>query len=506
MPHMEILSQPSLSRLVTSDSCLSYDSQLEFNDDEELHIAPPAGKVWERAELQTHLQAQMNELVELLGASSEDVLLLLRHCRWDADQLTETFYDNPEGLRKQAGVTEGDVHVKGALCGICFCDPPIPVLPCGHGYCKDCWIQYVSLAVSEGKGCLDLRCPEPKCSERLRHRSIKTFCAKPEQERYARFWLDAIVEEGKSFKWCPGVGCGRACIKPENTADAILCSCGNEWCFECSNDVHHPVSCDIVKKWNQKAVNEGNNAAWIMANTKHCPKCTNPIEKNGGCMHMTCRKPGGCGHEFCWICLQPWQGHTNCNQFKKPENEAVKAARSEIMRYSHYSERFVAHEKAQNATFNVLSEKVNTIAACFAADKNFTLKDFEFLVEAVQQIGKCRRFLKWTYAFAYFQDMTASKQQLFEFHQAQMEGTTERLSDIVENTPWDAFADPDQVSNRPFYDLRQQTISLTDVVREFFDSLRVWISEEVADDEVSASTAAPKKSAIPPKRKTKTRL
>ncbi|PVF96661.1 hypothetical protein CPB86DRAFT_786740 [Serendipita vermifera] len=21
---------------------------------------------------------------------------------------------------------------------------------------------------------------------------------------------------------------------------------------------------------------------------------------------MTCRKPAGCGHEFCWLCLAPW--------------------------------------------------------------------------------------------------------------------------------------------------------------------------------------------------------
>jgi ariadne-1 len=487
---MEMLRQPDLSRFVTSDSCFSHDSQNSFNDDEAgWSEEPHAGKVWDRTELQMHLQGQMDELVELLGASSDDVLLLLRHCRWDVEQLTETFYDSPEVLRRRAGVTEGNVHARGELCGICFCDPPVPVLPCGHGYCKDCWTQYVSLAVAEGKGCLDLRCPEPKCSERLRRSDVTNFCRKPDKERYARFLLDAVVEEGKSFKWCPGAGCGRACVKPDNMADPVVCSCGNEWCFDCSNDVHQPVSCDIVKKWNLKAVNEGNDASWILANTKPCPKCQNPIEKNGGCMHMTCRKPGGCGHEFCWICMKDWKGHTNCNQYK-PEDAAVKAARSEVLRYAHYYERFIAHENAQKATFSRLADKINTVAACFAADRNFSTKDVEFLIQAVQQVGKCRRFLKWTYAFAYFKQMNPSKQQLFEFHQAQMEGTLERLSDIVENTLWDQFLDPDQLSHRPFYDIRQQTISLTDVVRDFFESLRVWISEEASNDEAADSSVA----------------
>jgi len=470
-----------------------------------------AGAVWKPTQLQKHLQTQMDELVELLGASTDDVLLLLRHCNWDGEQLTETFYDNPESLRKQAGVSEGETRVQGDLCGICFCDPPIPALPCGHGYCKDCWVQYVSMAVAEGKGCLDLRCPDPKCSERLRRSDVNRFCETKEQQRYARFLLDSVVEEGKSFKWCPGPGCECIGVQPENPTDAILCACGDEWCFECSNDVHHPVSCDIVKSWNKKAISEGNDAQWILANTKPCPKCANPIEKNGGCMHMTCRKPGGCGHEFCWICMQPWKGHTNCNKYKAAENEDVKAARSEIVRYTHYWERFVAHDNAQKATFNKLAEKIGVICAIFQADKDFTVKDVEFLTEAVQQIGRCRRFLKWTYAFAYFENMKEAKRNLFEFHQAQMEGTLERLSDIVENTAWDHFLDDDQVSNRPFYDIRAQTISLTGVVREFFDSLQVWMSEEGTYEEASKKSQtpnqqAPKSKAQPGAKKGKMKL
>lgn len=48
----------------------------------------------------------------------------------------------------------------------------------------------------------------------------------------------------------------------------------------------------------------------LTANTKHCPMCRSPIEKNQGCNHMTClRNKGGCGHEFCWICLESWASH-----------------------------------------------------------------------------------------------------------------------------------------------------------------------------------------------------
>ena len=41
---------------------------------------------------------------------------------------------------------------------------------------------------------------------------------------------------------------------------------------------------------------------------RKCPKYGQGIEKNNGCDHMTCRKPMGCGHEFCWRCLAPYDG------------------------------------------------------------------------------------------------------------------------------------------------------------------------------------------------------
>ena len=66
------------------------------------------------------------------------------------------------------------------------------------------------------------------------------------------------------------------------------------------------VECETVKKWLIKNSAESENLNWIIANTKPCPQCKRPIEKNQGCMHMTCSQ---CRHQFCWLCLQDWKTH-----------------------------------------------------------------------------------------------------------------------------------------------------------------------------------------------------
>ena len=44
----------------------------------------------------------------------------------------------------------------------------------------------------------------------------------------------------------------------------------------------------------------------ILRLTKACPQCKTRIEKNGGCVHMTC---SNCHYEFCWNCGHEWKSH-----------------------------------------------------------------------------------------------------------------------------------------------------------------------------------------------------
>ena len=52
--------------------------------------------------------------------------------------------------------------------------------------------------------------------------------------------------------------------------------------FTCNKEGHTPIDCEKVKEWEKKCKDDSETANWIASNTKDCPKCGVPIEKNDG--------------------------------------------------------------------------------------------------------------------------------------------------------------------------------------------------------------------------------
>ncbi|KAF7131598.1 hypothetical protein RHSIM_Rhsim09G0029800 [Rhododendron simsii] len=137
---------------------------------------------------------------------------------------------------------------------------------------------------------------------------IDRLVSKEDKERYARYLFRSYIEDNPKNKWCPAPGCDYAVefvVGIENYDVSCLCSYG--FCWNCAEEAHRPVDCGTVAKWIMKNSAESENTNWILAYTKSCPKCKRPIEKNHGCMHMTCAPP--CGFYFCWLCLGALSDH-----------------------------------------------------------------------------------------------------------------------------------------------------------------------------------------------------
>lgn len=117
----------------------------------------------------------------------------------------------------------------------------------------------------------------------------------------------------------------------------------------------------MVDKWDLKNNSESENVQWIIANTKNCPNCKRPIEKNHGCNHMECRS---CKYGFCWICLGKWSEHNNtsggyykCNKFVEENSDKDKkreTAKNELNKYLFYFDRYNNHQKSEKHALELI--------------------------------------------------------------------------------------------------------------------------------------------------------
>lgn len=187
-------------------------------------------------------------------------------------------------------------------------------LGCDHFYCNDCWTTYLELQVKEGPNCVRTHCMFPDCKELVTDTVFQSILTPELYAKYIKFFYKSFVEDNPRIKWCPAAGCSHAIqVEHRDIKEMVECLCGFSFCFQCADSEvgnHLPATCEQVEKWREKASDESENVKWLRANTKRCPKCRAPIEKNGGCMHITCsRASGGCGHEFCWLCRGTWSEH-----------------------------------------------------------------------------------------------------------------------------------------------------------------------------------------------------
>jgi ariadne-1 len=375
---------------------------------------------------------------------------------------------------------EKEAQVK---CGICFEDFPVSKVSTAscrvHPFCDECWEGYCDSKLQEGKtGILDVRCPDHGCGKRVSTKKVLRFLGDAEKvAKYHAFELEHFLEQNSAVKHCPAAGCDRFLLlenKDGLTLDQIqscVCECGKVFCWKCQEDEHIPVRCDTAQLWIAKNSSESENQNWILTFTKPCPKCSRPIEKNQGCMHMTCSQ---CRYDFCWTCLEPWSkhgestgGYYSCNAFRttgasdpskvsekeRAVNEKKRLARMAIERYSHYHERWASHEDAEKRAKKdmetLIAKKLDDVGRNHGAGPG----EMTFAVEAQRQIIECRKLLKWTYAHAYYAyneeendadwkrnnpftqkptKLVKQEQEFYEYVQGEAENRLEQLTRFME--------------------------------------------------------------------------
>uniref|UniRef100_A0A0D9XGP3 RBR-type E3 ubiquitin transferase n=1 Tax=Leersia perrieri TaxID=77586 RepID=A0A0D9XGP3_9ORYZ len=309
--------------------------QPESDDDEEIGADKKAVGAVDRYriltedEVRARQDADTAKVGELFAIPVGVAAVLLHHYKWSLDELQDKLFSSSSAAAATGVSLDVDpavsVNAHPLVCGICFEEHAAGEMRStgcnSHFYCLTCWRGYAHFAILDGARCLSLRCPDTSCSAAVvRELLDDVITDADDKSRYDNFLLRSYIEEGTKFKWYPGRGCSLAVEfigggggdkHNDYNQDDVECTHGHAFCFRCGEEAHRPATCETVVAWAEKNAENSETARWVLANAKHCPKCRLPIEKNQGCMHMTCRPP--CLHEFCWLCLGSWVEHKDPN-------------------------------------------------------------------------------------------------------------------------------------------------------------------------------------------------
>ncbi|KAL6654618.1 hypothetical protein ACP70R_008083 [Stipagrostis hirtigluma subsp. patula] len=454
-------------------------------------------------DIRARQEADTAKVAEVLSVPSGVAAVLLRHFKWRLGRVQEEWFSDDRRVRDAVGLPEDGAPVPMAIstrrltCAICFNGYPARrtrSTGCSHFYCDDCWRGYVRAAVDDGARCLSLRCPDPSCSAAVVQELVDEVAEDGDKALYERFALRSYVEEsGGRIKWCPGPGCTRAVEFLSCSGDAtdVFCACEHGFCFRCGEEAHRPVTCDTVRAWLLKNSSDSENANWLLANTKHCPKCRRPIEKNEGCNHMTCRPP--CRHRFCWICLDPLgKDHSGCDGYRllpdrasaggkvqTKEEQRQRQAKASLDRYLYHYERWAANLKSLEKVRKDMAELEMSELRKMAAAVDVPETSLAFLTEAYEQIADCRRVLRWAYAYGYYLDpeRDAGKRALFDQLQKDANRSLERLHGCAERERKERFGgavdgdDGGAAMADVFKEYKEKLAHLTRVTRRYFENL-----------------------------------
>ena len=292
------------------------------------------------------IQSKIELIASRLGVVPSRARLLLVEMRWNVPKLLELWKNSSERVKllselkieertsssSQESSKEGEEKQQDGEeeveCPICMDDYKrkdmihSPHCSRSHIVCQNCWKRHVETEIKDKGKCV-VTCPHSKCREPIPEKMIRDLASPDVFSTYLSTTKTSYVNRNENVIWCPNPkGCGRAVVYREGVSCDIRCNCGYEFCFKCRAAPHGTATCTHAKKWREmeKTIEDASKRSgdavtlsdmmYLLENVKPCPRCKKPIERNHGCDHMTCRLgAGGCGHQFCWICLQPMKNH-----------------------------------------------------------------------------------------------------------------------------------------------------------------------------------------------------
>lgn len=417
-------------------------------------------------EIKVRQQKLISTCAEEIGVTEDEAGCILRAYLWNLEKVKEEWYSDSQRVRKKTGVMIPFDRTKApatVMCSSAMCEE-VPIdeafaLGCGHWFCADCWQGYLQVQAEQGPDCIFTSCPGFNCIGKKKHCKHRNednckcrhmvpesyfykFTKEEMHPMFSKFVRDSFVDNHRGIRWCSRPGCTVAvAITNDNLHKTIDCKCGFSFCFKCGLAAHAPVPCDLAIKFLKLDQTDALTEALIKATTKPCPKCGVPIEKNEACLHMTCRV---CRYNYCWLCKKPWEGHGGtyyqCVQYNEEKKKGVVTEEQKTLRdnvaklrkYTLFKSQFTAHQKTEQ----LLAKKATLVDT----QNKVEATRIKFLADALKELTRSFRLLKWSYCLTYF-CKTGKEKWLFLEQQRLLEETSTKLKDFIVRKELEALCD-----------------------------------------------------------------
>lgn len=191
-----------------------------------------------------------------------------------------------------------------SLCEICAERKDIahmfPLQSCSHHFCTECISKHISIKIkkriilNQEKAPI-LTCPGMDCTSVL---EIGT-CREIVPEDVRSMWDDVICESmiapSQKF-YCPYKNCSALLVNDSDHQEVIReaeCPfCRRLFCVQCNVPWHAGVDCEEFSRMSENERGREDLMVHDLAKQnkwQRCPSCKFFVEKNQGCLHMTCR-------------------------------------------------------------------------------------------------------------------------------------------------------------------------------------------------------------------------
>lgn len=189
----------------------------------------------------------------------------------------------------------------GTQCPICF-EKILPInayhLECGHGYCRSCLFSWLSSRIKDRE--VKFECFHDAlasggaliCKRQLSESDVESILGSSDifqkWKRFKRMLADPSLRD------CPF--CGSLQSGSASSPDMTCTTCTRSFCYLHSN-AHTGKTCQEYgqERGSQEALDE----EFARRDTKPCPGCAAPTNKEAGCNSIRCV---ACHANWCWIC------------------------------------------------------------------------------------------------------------------------------------------------------------------------------------------------------------